>query len=85
MNQNDVEKERYEARLKKQRDDTFFPRAYYEQGLAEGRADGLIGRIHLCEKLLGREPSAKEPLRNRSVAELQSIADQLEAEVLASH
>jgi flagellar biosynthesis/type III secretory pathway protein FliH len=41
LTQDELERERYLSRLKKQRDDAFFPKAMREEGLAEGRAAGL--------------------------------------------
>jgi hypothetical protein len=77
--QSDVERERYEARRKAQLD--------YKTGLKvarmEGRAEGeMIGRIHLCERLLKRPLTPAEQLVNRSLEELTQLADGLQAQVL---
>jgi len=80
LTQTDLERERYEARRKAQLD--------YNTGLKvarmEGRAEGAIDRIHLCERLLKRPLTPTEQLLSRSLEDLIRLADDLQAEVLAS-
>ena len=75
--QTDVERERYEARRKAQLD--------YNTGLKvahmEGRAEGEIGRIHLCERLLNPPLTPTEQLVSRSPEDLIQLADDLQAQV----
>jgi hypothetical protein len=84
--QNDVERERYEARRKAQLDFNTAVKAARmegrEEGREEGRAEGeMIGRIHLCERLLKRPLTSTEQLVNRSLEELTQLADDLQAQV----
>lgn len=49
-----------------------------------GRQEGLrkgeqVGRIHLCERLLGRSLTPTEELASLSLAELTRRADELQA------
>jgi hypothetical protein len=72
------ERERYEARRKAQLD--------YNTGLKaarmEGRAEGEIGRIHLCERLLKRPLTPTEQLTSRSLEDLIQLANELQAQVV---
>jgi hypothetical protein len=78
LTQNDIERERYEARRKAQLD--------YASGLEaarqEGRIEGEIGRVHLCERLLKRPLTPTEQLASRSLEELIQLADELQAQLL---
>jgi hypothetical protein len=89
--QTDAERERYEARRKAQLDyNTGLKVARMEgreegrqEGRSEGRAEGeIIGRIHLCERLLKRPVTATEQLLSRSLEELTQLADDLQGQVL---
>jgi flagellar biosynthesis/type III secretory pathway protein FliH len=85
--QDDVERERYEARRKAQLDfNTAVKAARIEgrdEGRQEGRAEGeMIGQIHLCERLLERPLTPTEQLVKRSLDELTQLADELQALVL---
>jgi len=64
LSQAEVERERYEARLKAQLDHNSLMKAafrYREAGLAEGLAKGeKIGIIHYCERLLKRPETPAE-------------------------
>lgn len=73
-----VLRERYEARRRFLLDINAAIRA----ARMEGRAEGEIGRIHLCERLLQRPLTPTEALRSRSLEDLIQIADALQAEVL---
>ena len=57
-----------------------------EKGREEGREKGLqagsfIGRILLCQKLLGRPETPSAELQIRSLQDLQELASQLEADL----
>jgi predicted transposase/invertase (TIGR01784 family) len=93
--QNDVERERYEARRKAQLDyNTGLKAARLEgreegrqegceEGRSQGRAEGeIIGRIHLCERLLKRQLTPTEQLANRPLEELMQLADDLQSQIL---
>jgi predicted transposase/invertase (TIGR01784 family) len=55
ISQTDLERERYEARLKFQRDWSSSLRGAREDGLDQGRKEGeVIGQIHAFERLLRR-------------------------------
>ena len=91
LGQTDAERERYEARRKAQLDyNTGLKVARMEgreegrqESRSEGRAQGeIIGRIHLCERLLKRPLTPTEELLNRSLQELTQLTDELEAQVL---
>jgi predicted transposase/invertase (TIGR01784 family) len=74
LSQTDQERELYEARRKWQLD--------YNTGLKAARLEGvLIGRIQLCEGLLGRPETPTEQLAALSLEELTRRADELQAEL----
>jgi predicted transposase/invertase (TIGR01784 family) len=77
--QNDVECERYEARRKAQMDFNTAVKVARREGREEGE---LIGRIHLCERLLKRPLTPTEQLASRSLQDLIQLADELQAQVL---
>lgn len=52
-----------------------------EEGRNQGRAEGEIGRIHLCERLLNRPLTPTEQLVSRSLEDLIQLADDLQAQV----
>ena len=77
ITQSDLERERYEARLKMQRD--------ISTGLYAAREEGeLIGQIHLCERLLRRAQTPAVQLLALPLADLERLAQQLEAELTRS-
>ncbi len=73
LTQSELERERYESRVKMQRD---ISTAVNE---AEARGD-LMGRIQLLEQLLHREVTPKSQLRARAPEALSRLAGELEAE-----
>jgi predicted transposase/invertase (TIGR01784 family) len=99
--QSDLERERYEARLKLQRDmstalaearDEGLERGReqglergleqgLERGLEQGRKEGQVRQIHFCQRLLRREQTPAEHLLALPLAELERLAQQLEAEL----
>ena len=50
-----------------------------EKGLEKGLITGFIGRIQLCQSLLGRPETPSAELQVRSLEALQELAGQLEA------
>ena len=52
-----------------------------EKGLEKGLMTGFIGRIQLCQSLLGRPETPSAELQVRSLAALQELAGQLEADL----
>jgi predicted transposase/invertase (TIGR01784 family) len=94
ISQDELERERYKSRLKKQRDDAFFSEAIRAEalakGLAEGRTEGrtegqakakIIGRIQTTQQMLRREITSTEVLWTQTLEELGALADQLESEL----
>lgn len=96
LSKNDVERERYRARLKWERDQTAFideARAEgREEGAREGKKEGLkegsekgawIGRIQAFQELLGMPLSAKDELDALAIDELQARARNLDQQIRA--
>lgn len=99
ITQSEPDRERYEARLKMQRDIyTALAEAREEgrdegraegrqegraEGRQEGRVDGLVSQIQSYERLLSRDVTALEELWQLSVADLESLVDRLEGELRA--
>jgi hypothetical protein len=80
--QSDLERERYEARLKFQRDMNARLRDAREDGLERGEQRGvLIGRVQAYERLLQQGPTPPEALRGLSLEELVELADRLERQL----
>ena len=52
-----------------------------EEGLEKGLITGFIGRIQLCQSLLGRPETPSAELQVRSLEALQELAGQLEADL----
>ena len=52
-----------------------------EKGLEKGLITGFIGRIQLCQSLLGRPETPSAELQIRSLQDLQELASQLEADL----
>ena len=95
MNRFDVERERYEARLKALRDMSASLAGEREEGRKEGHKEGhkeglaegidvgeLMGRIHLCQKLLKQAQTPKEELEKWSVDDLARLAAELQRQAL---
>jgi predicted transposase/invertase (TIGR01784 family) len=84
LTQSELERERYEARLKLQRDIYTSTAVARDEGLAEGLAKGEVKRVHFCQRLLQRALTPTEQLLQLSLDELSRLAEQLEAEVSQS-
>jgi predicted transposase/invertase (TIGR01784 family) len=74
LTQDDLERERYEARIKLQRDAS--------SRIASAHAEGeLVGRIQFGQSLLKRPVTVREELLAMSLEQLQHLADQLQNEL----
>ncbi len=92
LTQDDLERERYEARLKAQMDHISFMNELkrmreqvedLQQGLRQGRAEGeIIGAIHAYEQLLNRPQTPVDKLTGLAMENLASLAEQLRIEVV---
>jgi predicted transposase/invertase (TIGR01784 family) len=89
LSQNDQERERYESRLKEQRDRTSYAKAALERGLEQGREqgreqerkEGEVRHIHFCQRLLKSPLTPPEELLSLSLAELRAKAEALEQQL----
>ena len=82
ITQSEVEKQRYESRLKAQRDLKTMQIDFRAEGHAEGRAEGMaegevVGRIRAYQELLGETPFTDQELRDRTVEQLTQQAQEL--------
>lgn len=85
LSQNDVERERYRARLKWERDQTAFLDEAIEKGIAKGREEGAwIGRIQMLQELLKVPVTPKQDLAALSLEELQTRAQALQEQMKAA-
>jgi hypothetical protein len=80
----DLERERYEARLKMQRDISTGLTVARDEGLEQGRKEGQVGQIHFCQRLLQRPQTPAAQLLALPLEELERLAQQLEAELTRS-
>jgi predicted transposase/invertase (TIGR01784 family) len=80
VTQSDLERERYEARLKMQRDISSALTAARE----DGRKEGQVGQIHAFERLLHRPQTPAAQLLALPLEDLERLAQQLEAELTRS-
>jgi predicted transposase/invertase (TIGR01784 family) len=91
LTQSELEREKYEARLKYQRDELSrqheLNEAQHELNearrlaeLSEQRGE-LIGRVQMCEEVLKLPPTPKETLRAMTLEQLQQLVEQLKARV----
>ena len=91
LTQDDLEQERNEAERKERRDRLYFAEygieeAFKQQrqqglyeGLMEGRREGqVLGRLQLCQRVLGIPVTPQDQLLGQSVADLENIASALE-------
>jgi hypothetical protein len=77
LKQSDMDRERYEARLKAERDRLSSLLAAEQRG--EQRE--LIHRVHLCQDVLKRPRTPAESLLALALEDLRALADQLEADL----
>jgi hypothetical protein len=78
LSKNDQERERYQARLEWERDQTAFIDEAIEIGVEKGE---WIGRIQVCRELLGMPSASKEELAGLPIEELQTRARTLQQEL----
>jgi predicted transposase/invertase (TIGR01784 family) len=83
--QSDLEPERYEARLKLQRDISSGLAAARDEGLEQGRKEGQVGQIHAFQDLLLLAHTPAAQLLALPLAELERLAQQLKVELARSH
>jgi predicted transposase/invertase (TIGR01784 family) len=85
LSKNDVERERYRARLKWERDQTAFINEAREQGekkgFEQGEKKGIVGRIHLCQRWLKMDLTPAEELLARPLEELEAEAKSFEHQI----
>src|SRR5260370_17461391 len=79
----DQERERYESRLKAQRDQYSFAKYAREEAMEQGLQQGLekgqvLGRIDFCQRLLKLPLTRQEELLELPLVELQARAAALE-------
>ena len=93
LTKDERERERYEARQKALRDQLSLLEDASEQGRADGRVEGraegraegeLMGRIHVCERLLGVAITPADELIALSNEELRRRAEEIESLVFRS-
>ncbi len=76
--QSDLDREIYEGRLKARRDERAKMSGALEQGMQQGVEKGLlVGRIQMCQELLGVEGASRAELETLDIENLQRIADEL--------
>jgi predicted transposase/invertase (TIGR01784 family) len=110
VTQSDLERERYQSRLKAERDRISYVKDAFaegiekglekgraegiekglekgpEKGLEKGRAEGiekgeLVGRIHVCQRLLNQGLTPASELIDLSIGELRTRAETLEKQL----
>src|SRR5258708_4013857 len=81
LSQTDLERERYLARVKVQRDELSRLHSAREEGREQGEA---LGAVHAYQKLLRQPLTPREELLQQSLEELQQLARRLEQELARS-
>ncbi len=93
MSKNEIEWERYQSRLKFQRDQNMYVKDAHDQGVEEGRGKGLqeglekglkegaVGRIHLCQRMLKAPLTPRDELLALTLENLDAKAAALESQV----
>lgn len=85
VSQSDLERERYKARLKFQRDQASSLQCALEEGIEKGLAKGdLIGRVRLCQHLLKLPVLSHESLQIMTLEQLTALAASLEQQAEAN-
>jgi hypothetical protein len=87
LTQSDLERERYEARLKYRRDQNAMLHdaelTGEERGEKRGQERGvLMGTVNLSERILKLEPTSQESLLAMPVERLRELAARLEKQVV---
>jgi predicted transposase/invertase (TIGR01784 family) len=81
LTQSEIERERYEARLKGMRDQSASLFGERQEGRKEGE---LMGRIRLCQKMLKLPLQSMEELATLSFEQLTQKVEQLEKQALST-
>jgi hypothetical protein len=83
LTQSELEREKYEARLKYQRDEAARLHDATERGEQRGEQRGeLMGRVQSYEEFLKLEPTPKATLREMPLAQLQELVDRLKTQAV---
>ena len=80
---NDLERERYEVRVRLERDESSRLAAALETGLEQGLKKGIIRQIHFCQSLTNQPITPEGDLMAQPLADLQRLAAQLEEQAKA--
>jgi len=84
MTQSELERERYEARLKGMRDQSASLHGAMEEGIKKGLNKGeLIGRIRQCQELLNQLIESTDDLATLSIEELTRKLEQLKEQLVS--
>jgi predicted transposase/invertase (TIGR01784 family) len=78
LSQSAQERDRYENRLKWERDISVIKKDAREEGVKEG----LVGKIQLCQRVLKHTPTPTEQLAQMSLDDLRRLAEDLERQLL---
>jgi len=82
LTQSELERERYQARLKFQRDQYSYLKDAREEGLEQGREQGeILGIIHGYQRVLKVPLTPREELLALSLPELRTKAEALEQQL----
>lgn len=86
LTQSELEREKYEARLKYQRDELSRLHEADREGERRGVQIGvqigeMLGRVQLAERLLKKDPTPKETLEAMTSEQLQDLAEGLEKQL----
>src|SRR5262249_15812864 len=81
LTQSDSERECYQARLKAQRDQNAILKDAREEAMEQGQ---VLGRIHLCQRLLKLPLTPRGELLALPLVELQARAEALERQLGAA-
>ena len=74
VSQSELEREKYEARLKYQRDAEGLLREATERGI-------MMGRVQMSEEILKLEPTPRETLLSMPLEELRQLVNRLKAQL----
>jgi hypothetical protein len=78
------ERDRYENRLKWERDLEQIKKDAYEEGFEIGmKMSGIVERIQFCQRLLKQTPTPTEQLGKMPLADLQRLADECEQRLVS--
>jgi predicted transposase/invertase (TIGR01784 family) len=84
MSQSAQERDRYENRLKWERDVSQMKKDAYEEGEEKGQVvGGAVRAIHLCQRALKQTLTPREELAQKSLEELQRLAEEWEQRLLS--